>query len=584
MKFTSTETTAVFLRLLSYLTPYKINLLLALLASLLYALFNLAVVRLARPLMDDVLIAKNPDMLLKIPFLIVFVFLAKNLSQFFEKYQMQFIGQSIIRDLRNQLFQHVTALSLQFFQRNPSGVLISRITNDVGQLEMGIAKVLGDVIRYSLSLIGLMIYLFLLSWKLSLLAIVVLPLTLYPLHYFATRLRKASTQSQEQMADINNTMFETFYGINIVKAFNMERKTSDKFAGFNQQYFRSTMKARIIDALSPSLMETIGSIAAAVVFFVGGYVVYRGEMTSGMFMEFLTGVFLLYDPIKNLSKTNFYLQRAVAAGVRIIEVLDTKSDIVELPDAIPLQQEILTLSFENVSFQYDEERVLHNISFSVQKGKVLAIVGASGSGKSTIVNLIPRFFDTDNGVIKINGKILNSYTLHSLRNRIGIVTQETVLFNDTISHNISFGQPAASAQDIRDAAMAAYAHEFIRKLPNGYNTIIGERGVTLSGGERQRIAIARAILKNPPILILDEATSALDTESELIIQKALSNLMKNRTTFVIAHRLSTIRNADQIIVLDHGKIVEQGHHETLLAKQGEYNKLYEMQFQPEHDI
>jgi len=416
------------------------------------------------------------------------------------------------------------------------------------------------------------------NWKLAIIACLIFPLAIIPIKEFGKRLRKFSRKSQQRMGSLTSFLHETIIGNRIVKAFNMEDYEKQRFAQENEKFFKTVLKRVKIRAISHPMMELLGGLGVAAIIWVGGYSVIRGESTPGTFFSFLTALLMLYAPIRDLSKVNLEVQEGIAAAIRVFELLDTQPEIKEEKDAIPLPPISKGIEFRKVSFKYDNEDVLKDISFYVNVGEVIAIVGTSGAGKTSLVNLLPRFYDVEEGEILIDGIDIRKVTLKSLRDQIGLVTQQTILFNDTVRNNIAYGSPNRSDEEVIEAAKAANAHEFIKRLPNGYDTIIGEQGVRLSGGERQRISIARALLKNPPILILDEATSSLDSESEKEVQNALGRLMQGRTVFVIAHRLSTIRNAHRIIVLSEGKIVEEGTHDELINLNGEYRRLYELQF------
>jgi len=492
---------------------------------------------------------------------------------------MAWVGQRVIMDLRNKMFSHLIGLQLRFFHENKSGELISKVTNDIALMEMAVSRVLGVLVLKLFTLFPPLIAVFYISWKLAIISFLALPFILYPIMKFAQRLKKISTSGQQQMANITSTMSESFYGINVIKAFNMEKVEEKRFSKFNREYYNALMKAARISALSSPLMEMIGAISAAIVFGIGLRMLISGTISQGSLMAFVASLFLMYNPVKVLSKLNYDIQRAIAGAERVFEVLDTTSKIQDKRNAVDLTTVDSKIEFKDLSFGYNpDEPVLHNINLSISPGETVAIVGVSGVGKSTMLTLIPRFYDPDEGEILIDDFNIKDVTQKSLRENIGIVTQETILFNDSIFTNITYGRNDFKQSEVESAAKAAFAHNFIMSFSNGYDTEIGDRGVTLSGGQRQRIAIARALLKDPPILILDEATSSLDSESEILIQKALEQLITNRTTIVVAHRLSTIRNSDRIVVLDKGRIVEVGQHENLLAKNGVYTNLYNMQF------
>jgi subfamily B ATP-binding cassette protein MsbA len=512
---------------------------------------------------------------------IVAAYLVKGLGSYFSTYLMTDIGQRVVRDLRNQLFRHILNQSAAFFSRRTTGALMSRITNDVNQVQQAVSETVGDLLREGLSVIGYAFLMFYFDWRLALVAFTGAPLVVYPLVRLGQRVRRSTRRSQEQLEHLSHLTAEAFTGHRIVKAFSAEQQEADRFSTASHRLYRTNLKVTSTVSLLPPIMEFLGGIAIVGLLAYGRHKISAGALTSGDFLAFIFAAFMLYTPIKRLSRVNANLQQATAAAQRIFEMLDTHSEVVERANAQPLAKVARGIEFRDVSFAYDDgagKVVLRNVSFSAAAGQVIAIVGLSGAGKTTLVNLLPRFYDVTGGAILIDGVDIRDVTLASLRDQIGIVTQETVLFDDTIARNIAYGAPSAPRGAIEDASRAAHAHEFIQTLPDKYDTRIGERGQRLSGGQRQRLAIARALLKNSPILILDEATSSLDAESELLVQDALANLMRNRTAFVIAHRLSTVRRADAIIALERGRVAEKGRHDELLARAGGvYAKLYALQ-------
>jgi len=520
----------------------------------------------------------SPELLLNyMAIAVLLLFILKGLFGFLQSYLMSDIGQRVVRDIRSKLYVKLQYLSLDYFTHKRGGELISRITNDVKLVENAVSYGSTDLVYQSLQVVLFTFLIFFIYAKLALVAIVLLPVLSFPIIKVGKVLRKLSRRSQETMADINSLLYETILGTRIVKAFNMERYEINKFSGVNTNYYKLSMKSiKRMLILSPAT-EFLGAIAGILVFFWGGREVIAGKISFGVFGLFLGSLLSLIRPFKKLSQVNSINQQAVAASIRIYEVLDTKSSILEKNGAIELLGFSQSIVFENISFSYSEKEILKSINLEVKKGQVLAIVGPSGVGKTTLVDLIPRFYDPKKGRILIDGVDIATVTLKSLRQQIGIVTQETILFNDSIKANIGYGSLQANQREIERAAHQAHAYDFIQHLPMGYDTFIGDRGTRLSGGERQRIAIARALLKNPPILILDEATSQLDSESERLVQEALNRLIQGRTVFVIAHRLSTVRNAHKIVVLDKGIIIETGSHSELLSRDGLYKKLYQMQ-------
>ena len=533
---------------------------------------------LVQPAMDKIFIDKSMQMLFIIPLLIVGLYLVKGIFFYGQSYLMNYVGQRIVADLREKLYHHLQYLSLSFFTKTPTGILISRLTNDVALIQGAVSSALTSILRDSFTIIALTAVVFYRDWKLACIAIIILPLAAIPIVKFGKKLRKFSIKGQVRMGFITSLLQETISGNRIVKAFTMEDYESRRFAAENDQFFKIIMKRQKIRALSSPVVEALGGVLVAGIVIIGGYAVIKGNSTPGTFGSFLAALFLLYKPFKSLSMVNDVVQGGLAAGSRVFELLDITPDIRDTDGAVSLDGISDGVKFEHASFKYEDEMVLRDIDLEVKVGKIAALVGMSGAGKTTLVNLIPRFYDLDEGRITIDGRDIRTFTLKSLREHIGIVTQQTILFNDTVRNNIAYGDITRSEGEIVEAAKAANAQGFIEKLPLGYDTVIGERGVKLSGGEQQRISIARALLKNAPILILDEATSSLDSESEFQVQVALERLMANRTVFLIAHRLSTIRNAHRIVVIDNGRIVEAGTHDELLAMNQIYKKLYQMQF------
>jgi subfamily B ATP-binding cassette protein MsbA len=571
-------TVGLYRRLLQYVKPYRMKLILAMICMVFVAVSTAGTAWLVQPAMDKIFIDKDMRMLFIMPVLIVGLFLLKGIFYYGQAYLMSFVGQRIVADMREKLYHHLQYLSLSFFTKTPTGILISRLTNDVSLIQGAVSSALTSILRDSFTILALTGVVFYRDWKLACIASIILPLAAIPIVKFGQKLRKFSLKGQIRMGFITSLLQETISGNRIVKAFTMEDYEHRRFAAENDRFFKIAMKRQKIRALSSPVVELLGGVGIAGIVLIGGYAVIKGSSTPGTFGSFLTALALLYKPFKSLSSVNDVIQGGLAAGSRVFELLDTTPDIRDAEGAVSLDGISHGVKFERVSFKYEDEMVLNDIDLDVKEGEVVALVGMSGAGKTTLVNLIPRFYDVDKGRITVDGKDIRTVTVKSLREHIGIVTQQTILFNDTVRNNIAYGDISRSEDEIVEAAKAANAHQFIQKLSLGYDTVIGEQGVKLSGGERQRISIARALLKNAPILILDEATSSLDSESELQVQVALERLMASRTVFLIAHRLSTIRNAHRIVVIDSGRIVEEGTHEELLAMNRTYKRLYRMQF------
>ncbi len=519
-----------------------------------------------------------------IPLLLVIVIFGKGLFTFLSSFLMKSIGYKVGKKLRDDLFGHIIYQSSDYFDYKSTGDLMSRLTNDVDKIQVAVAGSMGDLIREMFILLALLVYIFITDWRLALISFVIVPVAVIPLALFSRQLKKKGLLSQEKMAQIYNLLHETITGNKIVKAFTMEKFEIKKFSQATLSYFKTSLKLALTGSLTSPFMEFLGGVVAAFVLVLGATKIVQGHISPGDFVSFVVAIFYSYTPIKRLSRANNSIQQGVACYERIQEILNSKSQIVEHPKAYPLPPVKGSVKFENVSFGYNEMMpVLQEVSFEVRPTETVALVGLSGAGKTTIINLLSRFYDSTSGKITIDGIDIREVSLSSLRSQIGLVSQELILFNDTVRNNIAYGLEEISLDKIKEAAKAAKAHDFIMKLPKEYETIIGEKGTLLSSGQRQRLAIARALLKNPPILILDEATSALDSESERLIQIAMANLMKNRTTFVIAHRLSTVRRVDKIFVLDKGGITEIGTHEELCKKDGVYKKLHELQFLGEEE-
>jgi len=568
----------LYLRLLQFVKPYWLRLAGAMGCMMCVSAASAASAFLVKPVLDDVFFKKDLTMLKLIPLAIVALFILKGVFDYGQAYLMSFVGQRIITDLREKVYHHLHSLALPFFTKNPTGVLMSRIMNDVNLVQGAVTDAVTGLLKDIFTIIGLVFVIFYRDWRLALIALVVFPVAVYPIVKFGRKLRSYSTRTQMTLADLSTMLLEKISGNRIVKAFNMEEYERRRFSKMNEKLFRIMLKSLRVRAVSHPLMETLGGLRIAAIVFYGGYNVIQGTATPGTFFSFLTALMMLYEPVKRLSNVNNSIQQGLAGASRIFEILDTVPEIRNKPGALDLVRIREGIEFQNVSFKYEEDWVLKNINLKIRAGEVVAFVGSSGGGKTTLANLVPRFYDVNSGRILIDGVDIRDLTVESLRGKIAIVTQQTILFNDTVEQNIAYGNIGEPHEKIVAAAEAAYAHNFIRNLSEGYRTLIGEQGVKLSGGERQRVSIARALLKNAPILILDEATSSLDSESEVEVQKALEFLMQGRTTLVIAHRLSTIRKADRIIVISNGEIVEEGTHEELLERDGEYRKLFLLQF------
>lgn len=575
-----------FRRLLGYAAPFRGRMALAVLGMVVYAAGSLGIVSLVEPIFDGVL-TTEPTHVRWVVAMLLGAFAAKGIGAYVSSYLMTDVGQRVVLDLRNRLYRHILNQSAAFFSRRTSGQLISRITNDVSQVQTAASETLADLIRESVTVIAFAGYLFWLDADLAIICIATVPLVVYPLMRLGQRVRSTTRRSQEEQEHLTHVATEGLTGHRIVKAFGAEEREATRFSRVGLSLFRTNMRITAAMAALPPLMEFIGGLAAAGALWYASIKIGRGDLTTGEFGSFLFAAFSLYAPIKKLSRVNAGLQQAIAASQRIFEMLDTHSEVKERPGAHPLAPLTATVEFRDVGFAYDDapdKHILRHVSFTARAGQAVAIVGLSGAGKTTLVNLIPRFYDATEGALLIDGVDIRDVTLASLRGQIALVTQENVLFDDTIAGNIAYGTPGASLDAIQDAARAAHAHDFILELDGGYDARIGERGQRLSGGQRQRLAIARAILTRSPILVLDEATSALDSESEQAVQAALVNLMRDRTTFVIAHRLSTVRHADVIVALDNGEVAELGTHETLIDRpDGVYARLHALQMMDERD-
>ena len=560
--------------------PHWKRILLSALFALGVSLFTALYAWLVRPVLDGIFIEKNEKLLLVVPLAIIGTSLLKGICAYGQTYLMHDVGNRVIMDLRGKVYYHILQLPLDYHNRTSSGILMSNVMNDVGVLQGMLSVGIKDIFQQTLTIVALTAVIVYQNWKLAILALIVFPFAYYPLVRFGKKLREVSRTGQEKVADLTTVLQETLAGIRLIKAFGTERKEKERFEQKSFLFFRNIMKRVQIMEITSPLMELFGGIGIAFIIWYGGFQVIRGTTTPGTFFSFMTATLFMYTPVKNLSVTHNMFQQALASAERLFAILDEPTEFQRESGTLSLKKSDMSVEFRNVTFRYRESPVnaLDGVTVCAKPGDIIALVGESGSGKSTLVNLIPRFYEPDQGAVLINGVNVKDLTLRSLREQIAIVSQETVLFDASVRENISYGLRSVGDDEIRAAARSAFADHFIQKLPRGYDTVIGERGVTLSGGERQRLAIARALLKNAPILILDEATSSLDAESEQMIQSALPQLMKNRTTFVIAHRLSTIQNATTILVMEKGRIVESGTHHELMSKNGIYRNFHGIQF------
>lgn len=568
----------IYRRLLSYLKPYLWpHFSLAMVCMLGFGATGGAIPLLVQRIFDDVFARKDDDALFYLPFVIIGVFAFRGVMNFGQSYLTDYVGLRIINDLRNALNRHMQFLSLSFFQRHPTGTLISRVNNDVALVRSALTDSVASVLRDTTSLLALVIVAFLKDWVLATIASIVFPASILPVTRLSRKIKRFTRRGQVTTGTLTNFLQESIQGNRIVKAFGMEEYESQRFAEENKKLFKQFIRACRMRAVVNPAMELISSFAIGGVVWYGGSSVIGGGRTQGEFMAFMAAMFLMYQPFRNLSRTYTTVQQGMVGAERIFEILDEEPEIRSRPNALPAARFSQEIEFQNVSFGYGRKLVLKDINLRIRAGETVALVGVSGVGKSTLADLVPRFYDVSSGRITLDKVDIRDVILESLRSQIGIVAQHTFLFNDTVRNNIAYGDPTKDMDHIIAAARAAHAHDFIMAMPRGYDTSIGELGTRLSGGQRQRLAIARALLKDAPILILDEATSSLDSESERLVQEALELLMTGRTVLVIAHRLSTIRKASRIVVLVDGSIREEGTHEELLARESEYSRLYALQ-------
>ena len=564
-----------------YFAPYKWLMFLAITASIITASTNGALAVAVKYVFDDMFKPNDYTYLYILPIVVVVIYVAKSGFLFMQGFLMSYIGNKVIEKLRNETFEKMVRLPVKYYSNQSTGVLMSRITNDINLVQSSIPTII-SMFRAVLTMVGLIGVIFYMNYQLALIALVLYPIFIFPLSIISKKLRKYSHLGQERMGDLTSVLQESFSGIRVVKAFVAEEKEVDRFEKANAQTIKYANKSVLAGNLASPLTEALGSFGIGAVLLMGGYQVISGTSTTGTFIAFLAALVQIYEPVKLFANSNNALQASIAASDRVFSMFDEEDEIIENKGSIPCNAEGKDIEFKNVSFKYDNDiYALKDVSFKVKAGSTIAFVGPSGAGKTTMAHLIPRFYDVTDGAILIGGVDIKEYDLYSLRHNIATVSQDAFLFNDTIRNNISYSKANATDEEIKKAARAAYADEFIESFPEKYDTLCGERGVKLSGGQKQRVTIARALLKNPPILILDEATSALDTESERVVQKALDNLMQGRTSFVVAHRLSTILNADMIVVFNKGGIEAIGRHEEILVSSPTYKKLYEMQFKIE---
>ncbi|MBN9343001.1 MAG: ABC transporter permease [Caedibacter sp. 38-128] len=569
--------------LTDYARPYIGRIFLGLIAMLIVAATSVSSAKLIEPIINDIFVAKNADMIVPLTLVICIVFLLKGLATYAESVTMTYVGQRIIADLQSHLFNHLVEGDLAFYHATPSGEIVSRFMNDVTKLHSAVTGTLTNIGKDSLMLIGFIGFMFYQDWFMASISFFVVPVAILPVVKIGKKMRKASANIQKETATLTILLTQAFQGIRLIKSYCMEKYECHKIHETIEAICHKNLKAVRVRAASHPIMEFLGGLAIASVVIYGGHAVIRGQQNPGTFFSFITALLMMYEPLKRLANLNANLQDQLASASRVFEFLDLKAQVVDLPQAKMAQIKKGEIRFDNVSFSYHKEsQILNSLKLEIPAGKTVALVGTSGAGKSTIMNLILRFYDVTEGNITIDGIDVRQMSLASLRQNIALVSQDVILFDDTIRKNIEFGRPDASENALIEAAKAAAAHEFIIELPQGYETQVGEHGVRLSGGQRQRLSIARAILKNAPILLLDEPTSALDAESEQKVKLALKTLMKGRTTLIIAHRLATVMNADIIYVIENGQVVAAGKHQDLIATNSRYAQLCKAQFTEPH--
>ncbi len=572
-------------RMMAYLKPYWKRLLFSFVCMVGVGALSALVAYLIKPALDDIFIHKNKHMLILLPIAIVLTYFFKGLFTYLQGYQTHYIAEKILFDIRTQLFENILHMPTKYFDITHSGDLTSRLLNDTEQVQNSIANIIPNTVRESFKVIGLAVVLFVNNWMLALVAILVFPMAAYPVVYIGRKMKKLGRKRQVSIAELTTKMQEALTNLRLIKAFSTEKQEACEFEKKSNDLLNIKLEAIKIDEATSPLMEFIGSIGVALLIWIGGYIVFKGLLTVGGFFSFLAALFMLYRPFRTIAKANNEINTSLASVERIFSIIDAEKE--KYSGNIKFTGVKDKIDFEHVYFSYEDDKnksVLRDINLTIQAKSIVALVGESGGGKSTILELIPRFYDPTEGQITIDNIDLKEFDLKSLRRKIAIVSQRVLLFAKTVKENIAYGKDNLSMEEIIKVAKDAYAHDFIMKLKNGYDTNLGEQGVILSGGERQRIAIARALVKNPDILILDEATSALDLESEQIVQKALNNLMKNRTVIMAAHRISTAVNANKIVVMKNGMIVDQGKHEELLERCEYYRKLYKIQVADDSSI